>query len=81
MKKYNNKANVLGNLLLEYRNKKGLSKEEVCRRVQLYGVDIHRVELYRMEKGQSIIKDFELIALCNVLDIDYDKEVKKLLDV
>ena len=81
MKKYNNKANVLGNLLLEYRNKKGLSKEEVCRRVQLYGVDIHRIELYRMEKGQSIIKDFELIALCNVLDIDYDKEVKKLLDV
>lgn len=80
MKKYKSKSNVIGNLLLEHRNKKGLSKEEVCRRIQLYGVDIHRVSLYRMEKGQSIIKDFELIALCDVLDIDYDKEVKKLLD-
>ena len=55
MKKYNNKANIIGNLLLEHRNKKGLSKEEVCRRVQLYGIDIHRVELYRMEKGKSIV--------------------------
>ena len=80
MRKYDNKANVLGNLLLEHRNKKGLSKEEVCRRLQLYGVDIHRVQLYRMEKGQSIVKDFELIALCNVLDIDYDNEVQKLIE-
>ena len=68
MKKYDNKANVIGNLLLEHRNKKGLSKEEVCRR------------LYRMEKGISIIKDFELIALCKVLDIDYNNEIANLVD-
>lgn len=80
MKKYENKANVIGELLLEHRNKKGLSKEEVCRRVQLHGVYIHRVELYRMEKGLSIVKDFELIALCDVLDIDYNKEVRKLIE-
>ena len=80
MKKYNNKANIIGNLLLEHRNKKGFSKEEVCRRVQLHGVYIHRVELYRMEKGLSIIKDFELIALCKVLDINYNKEIENLVD-
>ena len=80
MKKYNNKANIIVNLLLEHRNKKGFSKEEVCRRVQLYGVDIHRVELYRMEKGISIVKDFELVALCNVLDIDYNTEIKPILE-
>ncbi len=80
MKKYENKANVIGTLLLEHRKKKGYSKEEVCRRVQLHGVYIHRVELYRMEMGLSIVKDFELIALCDVLDIDYNKEVRKLID-
>ncbi len=80
MKKYNNKSNVIGNLLLEHRNQKGLSKEEVCRRVQLHGIDIHRVELYRMEKGISIVKDFELIALCDVLDIDYNTEVRNLIE-
>ena len=80
MKKYNNKANIIGNLLIEHRKKMGLSKEEVCRRVQLYGIDIHRVELYRMEKGMSIVKDFELVALCNVLNIDYKNEVKKIIE-
>lgn len=80
MKKYNNKANIIGNLLLEHRNKKVFSKEEVCRRVQLYGIDIHRVELYRMEKGISIVKDFELVALCNVLDIDYNTEIKPIIE-
>lgn len=80
MKKYENKSNVIGELLLEYRTKKGLSKEEVCRRVQLHGVYIHRVELYRMEMGLSIVKDFELIALCDTLGIDYNKEVRKLIE-
>ena len=80
MKKYKNKANIIANLLIEHRKQKGLSKEEVCRRVQLYGIDIHRVELYRMEQGISIIKDFELVALCNVLDIDYNTEIKKIIE-
>lgn len=80
MKKYNNKANVIGKLLLEHRKQKGFSKEEFCRRFQLHGVYIHRVELYRMESGISIVKDFELIALCNVLDIDYNTEIKNLIE-
>lgn len=80
MKKYENQANVIGKLLQEHRENKGFSKEEDCRRVQLHGVYIHRVELYRMEKGLSIVKDFELIALCDVLDIDYYKEVRKLIE-
>lgn len=80
MKKYEEKANVIGKLLLEHRKKLGLSKEEVCRQVQLHGVYIHRVELYRMEKEISMIKDFELIALCEVLNINYDSEIKNLID-
>ena len=73
MKKYNEKANVIGKLLTEHRLKKGLTKEEVCRRLEL-------VELYRMETEVSIVKDFELIALCDVLDIDYNTEIRKLID-
>lgn len=80
MKKYNDKANIIGNLLIKHRKQMGLSKEEVFRRVQLYGVYIHRVELYRMEKGISVIKDFELVALCNVLNMDYNNEVKKIIE-
>lgn len=80
LKKYENKSNVIGILLTEHRKRLGFTKEEVCRRVQIHGVYIHRVELYRMEKCISIVKDFELIALCDVLGIDYNTEVRKLTE-
>lgn len=51
--KNENKANVVGKLLLKHRNKKEFSKEEVCRRVQLHRVYIHRVELYIIELGKN----------------------------
>lgn len=78
MKKYENKSNVIGSLLKEHRQKKKISKEEVCRRLQLHGVYINRIELYRMEQEQMIIKDFELLALCEVLGIDYNEMKTKI---
>ena len=51
----------------------GLSKVEVCKRLQLHAVYLDGTELKRMEDGKMIIKDFELIALCKVLNIEYDK--------
>lgn len=72
MKKYENKSNVISNLIKEYRVKKGLSKIEVCRLLQLHAVYLDPTELNRMETNRMIIKDFELIALCKVLDIDYN---------
>lgn len=79
MKKYNNKSNVIGNLIKEYREKRGLSKMQVYKKLQLFAVYIDSTELKRMEDGRMIIKDFELIAFCRVLDINYD-ELKKILD-
>ena len=73
MKKYEDKSNVTGNLIKNARLKLKLSKGEVSRQLQLHAVYIDRTELKRMESGEMIIKDFELIALCKVLKINYDK--------
>lgn len=73
MKKYEDKSNVIGNLIKGYRENLGLSKVEVCKRLQLHAVYLDGTELKRMEDGKMIIKDFELIALCKVLNIEYDK--------
>lgn len=72
MKKYENKSNVIGNLIREYRINKGFTKTQLCKKLQLHAVYIDVTELKRMEDSEMIIKDFELIALCKVLDIDYD---------
>ena len=74
MKKYENtKNNVVGNLIKKYREEKNLKKIDVCKQLQLHAVYIDSTELKRMEDGKMIIKDFELIALCKVLNIDFDK--------
>lgn len=71
MKKYENKTNVISNLIKSYRLNRKLSKSEVCRRLQFHAVYLDITELNRIETGRMIVKDFELIALCKVLDIDY----------
>ena len=73
MKKYEEKINVIGNLIKEYRIKNKMSKTEVGSQLQLHAVYIDRTELNRMETGQMIIKDFELIAIFKVLKIPFDK--------
>lgn len=73
MKKYENKNNVIGNLIKEYRENSKFSKTEVSRQLQLHAVYIDRTELNRMEEGRMIVKDFELIALCKVLKIPFEK--------
>ena len=73
MKRYENKINVIGTLIKNYREKNKLSKSELSRRLELHAVYIDRSELYRMEEGRIIIKDFELIALFKVLEIPFSK--------
>lgn len=72
MKKFNNKSNITGELIKSVRISKGFTKEDVCKKLQLLGINIGRVELYRMETNKMIIKDFELVALCKILDINYN---------
>lgn len=79
MKKYENKSNVIGGLIKQYRKNNKLKKVEVCKQLQLHGVYIDTTELKRIEDGKMIVKDFELIAFCKVLDIDYN-ELKNTIE-
>ena len=72
MKKYENKSNVIGNLIKEYREKQGLEKIDVSRMLQLHAVYLDSTELKRIEDGVQIVKDFELIGLWKVLNINYN---------
>jgi len=79
LKKYENKSNVIGEIIKKYRLNKNLSKSDLSRLLQLHAVYIDRIQLYRMETGQMIIKDFELIALCKVLNIPF-KELENIIE-
>ena len=56
-----------------------ITQADVCKELQLLGIDIDRSHLYRIEHSQVIVKDFELIAFCVILNIGYD-DLMKILD-
>ncbi len=78
MKKYNNKINVIGDFLSQERKKKGYSKALLCRKLKELGVNFDRNEIYRIENFKMSVKDFELIALASVLEIDFN-DIKNII--
>ncbi len=80
MKKYNNKRNVIGNLIKIARKKKNYTKVDLIRELELLGIEMDRNEIYRIENDKMIVKDFELIAFCIILDINYT-DLKNLLNL
>lgn len=79
MKKFNNCRNVVGNLIKKHREEKHYTKTEVSHKLELLGIELDRFELYKIETAKTSVKDFELIGLCIVLDINFE-ELKKLVE-
>ena len=70
IKQYNNKKNIAGQLIRKCLKESKMKKAELSRRLQLLGVNISSDELLLMEKGQLLVKDFEIVAIATVLNID-----------
>ena len=78
MKKFKDKSNAYGKLIEKYRKKKCYSRNDVSRELDLLGIPISMDELYRIETQKMILKDFELIAICIILDIDLNELIKEM---
>lgn len=71
MRKYNGKSNVCGEIVEKTRLAKNMSREDLAKKLQLAGLNVDRTHILRIEKGRVIVKDFELLIICNVLGINY----------
>lgn len=71
MKRFKGKSNAYGDLIEKYRKQKGFSRADLSRELDLIGIPISGDELYRIEKQKMALKDFELIAICIILGIDF----------
>ena len=76
MKKFDGKSNAYGKIIEKYRKNKNMSRADVSRELDLIDIPINPDELYRIERQNMILKDYELIAICMILDIDYNDLVK-----
>ena len=80
LKRYNNKKNISGTLIRKAREEKGMSKVRLSQLLDTYGIYINTDELLRIEKNQLLVKDFELVAIAQILDIDLNQLKNDLED-
>ncbi len=76
------KLNIVGDKIRYYREKNNLSYQKLSDKLMILGIDIHKQSIYRIEKGQRTVVDYELcgFAKCfnisvEMLVIDYMKEL------
>ncbi len=78
-KLFNGNTNVVSNLITQKRKEKDMSYSDLSNKLQLLGISLYKNDLFLIEKNRRIVRDFELIALCQVLDIDYN-ELSRLIE-
>ncbi len=72
-KLFNGNTNVVSDLITQKRKEKNMSYLDLSNKLQLLGVSLYKNDLFLIEKNRRLVRDFELIALCQVLDINYNK--------
>lgn len=72
-KKLNKKANIIGKNVKKYRTANNYSQEELCRRLDLYGLNLYHSDIYLIEHNKRIVKDFEALAFTKVFNITLEE--------
>ncbi len=66
---YGEKLNVAGRHVRELRIKRELSQEQLAAKLQLMGYSIGQKAISRMETGDRVVTDYELLLLAQVLSV------------
>lgn len=77
--KFNEKLNIIGTNVNKYRLKNDLSLSQMSAKLALFGIDIPKVSLHRIEKHTRVVKDFELCAISKVLNVSIDTLLEDFL--
>ena len=76
--KYDGNMNITGKIIKEHRINKNLSYEKLAIKLELMGIIIHKQSLYDIENNKRTIKDYELLAIAKILDINLNNLVNKI---
>ncbi len=74
--RYNEQLNVSSKKIKELRMKNNLSLSGLSAKLALMGIDIPKPSLHKLEKGNRVLKDYELYGLAHVFKVP----IEELLD-
>ncbi len=63
------RANISGSKIKEIRESLGLSQEQLAVKIQIAGLNLTQKAISRIETGDRVIPDFELILFSEVLNV------------
>ena len=66
---FNGSKNICGARVKERRKRLNLSQENLAAKLQIEGVIIERDSISRIEIGTRFVADYELLALCKILNV------------
>ena len=78
--KYEDKLNVLGCIVREYREIRNLSQKQLSDKLLLLGIDIPKNSIQRLEAGERTIRDYELAGLSIALGVPPTKLLQPFID-
>lgn len=70
--KYKEKSNFLGELIAQNRKNQKMSQNQLALKMQILGVNIGKNDISKIEAGNRLIRDYELIAIKDILDLNLD---------
>lgn len=73
IKNINGKINIVGKNLKKYRELRGFSQRDMCKKMELLGLPMYCSDIHKMEHGTKTIRDFELKAFSIALGISLDQ--------
>lgn len=79
MKKFNGKFNMIGEVIQIVQRKENIKTGDLCRELELIGIALNGNEINTIKRNEKSVKDFELVALCKVLGVDFE-DLKKFFD-
>ena len=66
---YHGRKNIRGDRIRMARLEKRLSQTDLARLLQLEGVPMERDVISRMEMGDRLVTDYEVVTIAEVLDV------------
>lgn len=73
IRKLNDNVNIIGPNVKKYRELQGLSQPDLCRKLELLGVNMFIADIYEIEHNKRLVKDFESKAFALALNISLDE--------
>lgn len=66
---FEGKKNISGRRICEARKNEGLTQKDLAAKLQVAGVNLERDSISRIEKGERIVTDFELLIFADLLGV------------